>query len=54
VLCFAAGLALSVWQTRRRFRARLADRLAHEVEREIARRVVAELRNGTSGPPREP
>jgi uncharacterized protein YneF (UPF0154 family) len=57
LLCFVAGIALSIWQTRRRFRARLADRLAHEVEREIARRVVADLRSGKLGaqqPPREP
>jgi hypothetical protein len=53
VLCFAVGIGVSIWQTRRRFRARLADRLAREVERELARRVVADLQRGagTARPP---
>lgn len=56
VLCFVAGIALSIWQTRRRFRARLADRLAREVERELARRVVEDLKRGArpAPKPREP
>lgn len=43
VIAFAAGLGLSWWQARRRFRRHLADRLAREVEREMARRVLADL-----------
>ncbi|MFA5938586.1 MAG: hypothetical protein WC809_04450 [Sinimarinibacterium sp.] len=39
--CFAGGIALSVWHTRRRFRAHLAERIAREVERELARRAMA-------------
>lgn len=49
LLSFVAGIALSIWQARRRFRARLADRLAREIERELARRVVADLRSGKLG-----
>lgn len=39
--CFAGGVALSVWHTRRRYRAYLAERIAREVERELARRAMA-------------
>lgn len=42
VLCFAAGVALSFWHARRRFRARVADRLARAVEQELARRALAQ------------
>lgn len=41
VFAFAGGIALSWWQARRRFRRQLADRLAREVERELARRALA-------------
>ncbi|MDX1495977.1 MAG: hypothetical protein R3352_00325 [Salinisphaeraceae bacterium] len=38
--CFAGGILLSRWQTRRQYRAHVAERLAREVEKEIARRAV--------------
>ncbi|MEQ1439384.1 hypothetical protein AAG565_08470 [Fontimonas sp. SYSU GA230001] len=40
LVCFAGGVVLSMWHTRRRFRAHLADRIAREVERELARRAL--------------
>ncbi|QHS09590.1 LapA family protein [Sinimarinibacterium sp. NLF-5-8] len=41
VVCFGIGAALSFWTARRRMRAHLANRMAREVERELARRVLA-------------
>lgn len=46
LIAFAGGVGLSWWQARRRFRRRVADRLAREVEREMARRVMADLETG--------
>ncbi|WP_420467645.1 hypothetical protein [Panacagrimonas sp.] len=53
-IAFAAGLGLSWWQARRRFRRHLADRLAREVEREMARRVLADLQTSGLKPPDAP
>lgn len=39
-LCFAGGIFLSRWQSRRHFRANVAERMAREVEKELARRAV--------------
>lgn len=43
VLAFAGGVALSWWQARRRVRRQIADRLAREVERELARRALGKF-----------
>lgn len=43
LLCFGGGIFLSRWQARRQFRARLADQLAREVEKVIAREAVSRL-----------
>lgn len=42
LLAFIGGMGLSWWQARRRFRRHLADRIAREVEREMARRALAD------------
>lgn len=51
VACFVGGILLSRWQARRRMRRHLAEQIALEVERELARRALA--RFGES-PPRTP
>lgn len=40
LVCFAVGVFLSRWQARKQYRAHMADRVAREVEKEIARRAV--------------
>ena len=49
-LTFGLGIGLSVWHTRRKMRAELAERIARKVEQELARRIIAEL----SGAPKKP
>lgn len=54
VLAFVGGVALSWWQARRRLRRELADRIAREVERDIARRALEAMANAPrpKSPPR--
>lgn len=40
LVCFVGGIFMSRWQARRHYRAHVADRFAHEVEKELARRAV--------------
>ncbi|HEY0975245.1 MAG TPA: hypothetical protein VGE57_12190 [Solimonas sp.] len=53
ILAFSIGIGLSLWHTRRRMRAHLAERIAREVERELARRIMADLRGENPLPPRK-
>lgn len=56
IACFAGGILLSRWQTRKQFRAHIADRLAREVEKEIARQAMekfAQQENGSSATNKE-
>lgn len=53
-LTFGIGIGLSVWHTRRKMRAELAERLARKVEQELARRIMAELSGTAPRPPNPP